>query len=46
MEVPVFEDWEVDALENEIQAEWRLDRAYYIDAAVIEVPLPAPATND
>ena len=33
--VAVFEDWEVDALEGEIQAEWDIQHRWYVDASSV-----------
>ena len=38
VEVPVFEEWETEALENEIEAEWQMMRSYYIDAGSVATP--------
>lgn len=32
-----FEGWEMDAFEDEIEAEWDFDEAYYIDATSTEM---------
>lgn len=37
-EVPVFEEWETEALENEIEAEWQMLRTYYLDAGSVATP--------
>jgi hypothetical protein len=37
-EVPVFEEWETEALENEIEAEWQMLRTYYIEAGAVATP--------
>ena len=34
-EVAVFEGWETDAFEDELEAEWDLERAYFIDAVTV-----------
>lgn len=39
VEVPVFDEWETDALEGEIEAEWDMLEAYYIDAGSIATPV-------
>ena len=36
--VPVFEEWEVQALQNEIEAEWDMLRTYYLEGGSIATP--------
>ena len=32
-------EWETDALENEIEAEWEMLRTYYIEAGSVATPV-------
>ncbi len=34
----VFDGWETDALENEIEAEWELLRTYYVEGSSVATP--------
>jgi hypothetical protein len=36
--VPVFEEWEVQALQGEVEAEWELLRTYYIEGQSVATP--------
>lgn len=37
-EVPVFDEWEMEALQDEIEAEWEMMRTYYIEAGSVATP--------
>ena len=39
-EIPVFEEWETEALENEIEAEWQMMRTYYLEGGSVATPAP------
>lgn len=36
--VPVFEEWELQALQGEVEAEWDLLRTYYIEGRSVATP--------
>lgn len=38
-EVPVFEEWETEAFENEIEAEWQMLRTYYLEGGSVATPV-------
>ena len=37
-ETLVFEEWEMDALGDEVEAEWQMVRTYYIDGQSVATP--------
>ena len=37
-ETLVFEEWEVEALQGEVEAEWEIMRSYYLDGGSVATP--------